>query len=155
MDINQSPFNVGLPIELPEFNSEQVRELAARHGLTWGAKEVEQLMAMVGGHPYLVRLALYHIARQEMTLAQLLETAPTDAGLYSDHLRRHLWNLSQQKELAAAFNKVVATTSPVQLESTHGFKLNSLGLVNLQGNEVTPRCDLYRQYFRVRLAPSL
>jgi hypothetical protein len=155
MDINQSPFNVGLPIELPEFNSEQVRELAARHGLTWGAKEVEQLMAMVGGHPYLVRLALYHIARQEMTLAQLLETAPTDAGLYSDHLRRHLWNLSQQKELAAAFNKVVATTSPVQLDSIHAFKLNSLGLVNLQGNEVTPRCDLYRQYFRDRLAPSL
>jgi hypothetical protein len=112
-------------------------------------------MAMVGGHPYLVRLALYHIARQEMTLAQLLETAPTDAGLYSDHLRRHLWILSQQKELAAAFNKVVATISPVQLESIYAFKLNSLGLVKLQGNEVTPRCNLYRQYFQIRLASSI
>jgi hypothetical protein len=26
-----------------------------------------------------------------------------------------------------------------------------MGLVKLQGNEVMPRCDLYRQYFRVRL----
>jgi serine/threonine-protein kinase len=43
----------------------------------------------------------------------------------------------------------------VQLESMQGFKLHSMGLVHLQGNEVTPRCDLYRQYFRVRLAPSL
>lgn len=155
MDINQSPFNVGLPIDLPEFKSEQAQDLAQRHGLAWGATEVEQLMAMVGGHPYLVRLGLYHIARQETTLSELLSTAPTDAGLYSDHLRRHLWNLSQHPELAAAFKKVVATDSPVQLGSMQGFKLHSMGLVHLQGNEVTPRCDLYRQYFRVRLAPSL
>ncbi len=155
MDINQSPFNVGLPIELPEFKSEQVQDLAQRHGLAWGTTEVKQLMAMVGGHPYLVRVALYHIARQEITLARLLETAATDAGLYGDHLRRHLWNLSQHPELAAALNKVVTGDSPVQLESMQGFKLHSMGLVYLQGNEVTPRCNLYRQYFRVRLAPSL
>jgi hypothetical protein len=155
MQINQSPFNVGLPIDLPEFNSEQVQELAQRHGLAWEATEVEQLMAMVGGHPYLVRLALYHIARKEITLTELLATAPTDAGLYNDHLRRHLWNLEQHPQLAAALKKVVITDNPVQLESMQGFKLHSMGLVHLQGNEVTPRCDLYRQYFRVRLAPSL
>ena len=155
MQINQSPFNVGLPIDLPEFNSEQVQELAQRHGLAWEATEVEQLMAMVGGHPYLVRLALYHIARKEITLTELLAAAPTDAGLYNDHLRRHLWNLEQHPQLAAALKKVVITDNPVQLESMQGFKLHSMGLVHLQGNEVTPRCDLYRQYFRVRLAPSL
>lgn len=155
MDINQSPFNVGLPIELPEFKTQQVQDLAHRHGLAWGTTDVEQLMAMVGGHPYLVRLALYHIARKEMTLPQLLETAPTDGGLYSDHLRRHLWNVSRHPELATALNKVVTEDSPVQLESMQGFKLHSMGLVHLQGNEVTPRCNLYRQYFRVRLSSSL
>lgn len=155
MDINQSPFNVGLPVELPEFKSEQVQELAQRHGLHWETTEVAQLMAMVGGHPYLVRLALYHIARQEITLPELLATAPTDAGLYSDHLRRHLWNLEQHPPLAIALKKVVTTDEPVQLESMQGFKLHSMGLVHLQGNEVTPRCDLYRQYFRVRLLPLL
>jgi serine/threonine-protein kinase len=153
MDINQSPFNVGLPIELPEFKSEQVQDLAQRHGLAWGTPEIKQLMTMVGGHPYLVRLALYHIARQEITLAQLLETAPTDAGLYNDHLRRHLWNLSQHPELAAGLYKVVSVDSPVQLEPIQAFKLHSMGLVYLQGNEVTPRCNLYREYFRARLTP--
>lgn len=152
MDINQSPFNVGLPIELPEFQPLMVQELALRHGLAWSTKEVDQLMAMVGGHPYLVRLALYHIARNEITLEQLLETAPTDAGLYNDHLRRHLWNLEQHPELASAIKKVVDTDNPVQLESMQGFKLHSMGLVQLQGNQVTPRCNLYRQYFRVRLS---
>ncbi len=154
MDINQSPFNVGLPIELPEFQAAQVEDLANRHGLAWGDLEVKKLMGMLGGHPYLVRLALYHIARSEITLEQLLQTAPTDAGLYSDHLRRHLWNLERHSDLAVALKKVVDADTPVQLASMQGFKLQSMGLVNLQGNYVTPRCDLYRQYFRVRLSSN-
>ena len=151
LNINQSPFNVGLPVELPEFTPEQVRELAHRHGLNWDAAEVEQLMAMVGGHPYLVRIALYHLARQEMTLSELLHKAPTEAGPLSNHLRRHLRNLEQQSELAAALKMVIEATAPVRLESLEVFKLHSMGLVHLEGNEVTPRCELYRQYFGARL----
>ncbi|MBE9129748.1 MULTISPECIES: AAA-like domain-containing protein [unclassified Coleofasciculus] len=151
MDINQSPFNVGLSVELPEFTPQQVFDLASLHGLDWQVAQVEQLMAMVAGHPYLVRLALYHIARQDIGLEELLKTAPTEAGLYSDHLRRHLWNLQQHPELAAAIQQVVTATAPVRLESAAAFKLHSMGLVDLQGNEVKPRCDLYCQYFRDRL----
>lgn len=151
LDINQSPFNVGLPIELSEFSTQQVQNLTQRHGLNWHSNQVEQLMSIVGGHPYLVRVALYHIAQQEITLAQLLEIAPTEAGLYGDHLRRHLWNLQQHPKLASAFTQVVTTNEPVELESMLAFKLHSLGLVKLQGNFVTPRFDLYRQYFRDKL----
>lgn len=151
MDINQSPFNVGLPIELPEFKSEQIYDLARLHGLDWDATKISRLMKMVGGHPYLVRLALYHIAKQDITLENLLETAPTEAGLYGDHLRRHLWNLEQHPQLAEATGQVVSATEPIRLESSLGFKLHSMGLVKLQGNEVIPRCNLYRQYFRDRL----
>lgn len=151
MNINQSPFNVGLPIELPEFSAEQVLNLAQRHGLNWSSSQVEQLMAMVGGHPYLVRVALYSIARQDTTLDLLLQTAPTEAGAYSDHLRRHLWNLEQRPELAAAVKKVIANPKPVRLDSIECFKLLSMGLLQLQGNDVTPRCNLYRKYFRDRL----
>lgn len=151
LNINQSPFNVGLPIELPEFAPDQVLDLAQRHGLKWGMEAVDQLMAMVGGHPYLVRVALYHIARQEITLEQLLKTAPTESGLYSDHLRRHLWNLEQQPKLAAAMRKAVMAVNLVRLDSTQAFQLHSMGLVHLRGNDVVPRCNLYRQYFRDRL----
>lgn len=152
LDINQSPFNVGLPIDLPEFTAVQVQELARRYGLNWQTSQVEQLMNMVGGHPFLIRLAFYHIARQDITLEQLLETAPTEAGLYSDHLRRHLWNLQQHPQLAAAIKEVVSTSNPVRLEAVIAFKLHSMGLVHLQGNDVKPRCHLYRQYFQERLA---
>lgn len=151
LDNNQSPFNVGLPIELPEFNLEQVHDLATRHGLHWGEAQSHQLMSLVGGHPYLVRVALYHIAKQDMTLAQLLKQAPTEAGPYSDHLRRHLWNLEQYPDIAAALARTVATTEPVRLEASQAFKLHSMGLVHLNGNNVTLRYELYRQYFCDRL----
>lgn len=158
LNINQSPFNVGLAIELPEFTSDQVAELARRHGLdlshaeaVQGCAPLQALMDMIGGHPYLVRVALYNLARQDMTLAELLSAAPTEAGPYGDHLRRHLWNLEQHPELAAALRRSVASPTPVRLKSLQAFQLHSMGVVNLQGNDVTPRCDLYRRYFCDRL----
>ncbi|NES69479.1 MAG: molecular chaperone Tir, partial [Okeania sp. SIO2D1] len=152
MDINQSPFNVGLPLELPEFTQQQVYELSRLHGLDWLPKQVTQLMALVGGHPYLVRLALYHIARQDLSLTKLLQVAPTEGGLYNDHLRRHLWNLQQHPELASAMQEVVeASGESLRLGSKIAFKLHSMGLVHFQGNNVKPRCELYRRYFQERL----
>lgn len=152
MNINQSPFNVGLPVDLPEFNSQQIQDLAARHNLNWSDAEVEKLTAIVGGHPYLVRVALYHISRSDLTLDELKETAIADAGIYSDHLRRQLWNLEEYPELAQGMREIVAVDSPVQLKAMQAFKLDSLGLVKLQGNECVPRCELYRQYFRSHLS---
>lgn len=148
MDLNQSPFNVGLPVELPEFTPAQVQDLAQRHQINWSVTEVQHLMAMVGGHPFLVRLALYNIARQHITLTKLLQTVPTEAGIYSDHLRRLELILAEQPELEVAMREVVASSTPVRLKTVPKFKLQGIGLVKLQGDEVTPSCELYRQYFR-------
>ncbi|MCZ0903913.1 AAA-like domain-containing protein, partial [Microcoleus sp. HI-ES] len=138
MNINQSPFNVGLPVDLPEFNHQQIQDLAARHNLNWSEAEVEELMSIVGGHPYLVRVALYHISRSDLTLDELKETAIADAGIYSDHLRRQLWNLEEYPELAQGMREIAAADSPVPLKAMQAFKLDSLGLVKLQGNECVP-----------------
>jgi serine/threonine-protein kinase len=151
LNINQSPFNVGLPIELPELNQEQVRDLVQRHGLDWSEKQIEQLMNMMGGHPYLVRVALYHIAKGNMTLEKLLQVAPTQEGPYYDHLRRHLLNLEKSAELVAAVRQVVAADRPVEIRAAEAFKLRSMGLVKFRGNAVVPLCQMYRDYFRDRL----
>lgn len=152
LDINKSPFNVGVAIELKEFTPEQVGDLAHRHGLTLAQPELTRLMQLVSGHPYLLRRAFYHLAHQELTLNQLLETAVTSAGIYRDHLHRHLRNLQEHPLLAAAFERVIQATEPVELEQLQAFKLHSMGLVSLRGNHVVPSCELYRQYFRVHSA---
>lgn len=151
MDTNSSPFNVGIEIALSEFSAEQVLDLAHRYGLNWHSEQVNRLMSVIGGHPYLIRVALYHLACQDLNLDQLLETAPTDGGLYGNHLRRHLRHLQRHPELQAAMQAVVTTSQAVRLEPELEFKLHRLGLVNFEGNDVTPRSQLYRQYFRDRL----
>jgi DNA-binding CsgD family transcriptional regulator len=152
LNINQSPFNVGLPIELPEFTQPQIQDLARLHGLDLAVTCVEQLMSVVGGHPELVQQAISHLrSHQDIKLESLLETAPTEAGIYRNHLRRLWQSLQEHPELVEALKKVVTTTSPVRLESTPLYKLHSMGLVQLQGNDCSPRCNLYRQYFCDRL----
>ncbi len=148
---DQSPFNVGLPVELPEFDASQVQDLAQLHGLNFTADQVNRLMAMIGGHPHLTRTALYKIANQEIELEELLKDAPTDMGIYADRLRLHWWHLQQHPELMRTLGLVLSSKSAVELDSIVKFKLNSLGLVLLQGDLVTIRNDLYRQYFRDRL----
>ncbi|GAB1542132.1 hypothetical protein NUACC21_48060 [Scytonema sp. NUACC21] len=173
LDINRSPFTVGTVVELPEFSPAQVEDLAKRYELNWNTTEVQQLMEMVNGHPYLVREALEHVTSWDIKLEDLLATIkhPTRAGIYSDLLQEHLWNLRKyvkhketlnhskleealkeetlnHSKLEEALKKVVMNNSPVELDSVLATKLYELGLVKLQGNAVIPFCELYRLYFK-------
>ncbi|MBD2463592.1 AAA-like domain-containing protein [Oscillatoria sp. FACHB-1407] len=147
LHIEQSPFNVGLPLKLQLFNLNQVHDLAQRHGLEWNETNSVALMEMVGGHPYLLRLAFYYLAHQTMTLEQLLQTAPTLSGIYANYLRDRTLLLQQHPELLTAFQQIIKTNEGVHLAQPLTYKLNSMGLVTLQGNHVVPTCNLYRLYF--------
>ncbi|NEP57432.1 MAG: molecular chaperone Tir [Symploca sp. SIO2G7] len=151
LNVNESPFNVGVPIEPPEFTQEQIRELATRYELDCTASEVEQLQGLVGGHPYLVGECFNHLKFNGIgSLEKVLHNAATEAGIYRNHLR-HLWQMLQHHPaLADALKKVVEASCPIRLESLSAYKLHSMGLVHLQGHEVTLRCQLYREYFKER-----
>ncbi|WP_309245607.1 AAA-like domain-containing protein [Desmonostoc muscorum] len=157
LKLNQSPFNVGITITLPPFTLKQVQDLALRYGLEWvadseGLRRLEPLQAMVGGHPYLVSLALYHLSGQEMTLEMLLETASTPAGIYTQHLRELLSLLQKEPELMSAMQQVIASDDKVELDAIAAYKLESMGLVQLNGNQACVMCELYRLYFSQQLA---
>jgi len=143
---NRSPFNVGLAIELPTFNQEQVQDLAQRHQLQLTKPELEQLMKLTGGFPYLIRLALYQSSRLNISIKTLLQDATTDRGIYQQHLQSLLWKLQQHPELFDAFGQIL--TAPIQLNREVGFKLKSLGLVHLVEYQAIVSCELYREYCR-------
>ncbi|MBE9198332.1 MULTISPECIES: AAA-like domain-containing protein [unclassified Nodularia (in: cyanobacteria)] len=155
LKLTKSPFNMGLLIKIPTFTTEQVEDLAQRHGLDWeNSQNTESLMAMVGGHPYLIRLALYHLVGRgglEGNLQELLQKAATAAGIYHEYLRQYVLVLQGEPELATAFYEVITTINSVKLEPVIAYKLHSMGLVNLEGDRCTPACELYRLYFRGQL----
>ncbi|WP_224095705.1 AAA-like domain-containing protein [Nostoc sp. MS1] len=152
LQLQQSPFNVGLPIQLTSFNLEQVQQLAQQYGIDWtDGDEARQLMDMIEGHPALVNIALYHLNRGEVNLPQLLETAPTSTGVYIHHLQRHWVTLQQQPELAIALATVLNSTQPIPLEPIIAYKLSSMGLIKLDKNQAIPSCRLYQKYFQPKL----
>jgi hypothetical protein len=151
LDINQSPFNVGLVVELTEFTKEQIKVLAHNHQLDYNQNQLQQLMSLVGGHPYLIRLALYHLALGDITLENLLQNAPTNAGIYEEHLRRFLHTFKINPHLTQAFLEVVTAQKPVSVETISAYQLYSIGLVKRIGDKLTPSCQLYQQYFREHL----
>jgi AAA-like domain len=156
LEIHQSPFNLGLPIILPEFNFEQVKELANRHQFKLEISDLDRslclLMEMVGGFPYLIRQAFYALSTQEITMDQLLAAAPTPSGIYRTHLQRHFSIFGKYPDLMNRYSQIVEAQSPIQVSTLISYKLSSIGLVKLSGNQVIPSCQLYRLYFQHYLA---
>lgn len=146
--INQSPFNVGLCIKLSQFSSEQVLSLAHRYGLNWQIdKEVTQLMSLIGGHPYLINIALYYLSQETLSIEQLLQDAPTPSGIYGQHLQSYLILLQKDSLLASGMHWVVNSNESIKLDTLVAYKLESMGLITLNGFWATPSCELYRLYF--------
>ena len=150
LDFHQHTFNVGRTIVLPEFTQEEIQQLAQRHNLPWGVGEINQLTAMIGGHPHLVRRALYRIADQKLNLSDFLKTVATQQGLYSANLSIKIKILSESESLFSSFKQVIISNDPVDVDPGHEFMLLKMGLVKFHGNtrSIVPLCNLYRIYFR-------
>ena len=152
---NQSPFNVGLPVELAEFNSEQVSELVKRYSLDWDRHKIGQLMGLVGGHPYLLEVGLTEITRNRISLAEFLQTA-YKSGLYKDYLWQCWLSIRQDSRLLEVLRKLLDNklVRLNEFDSELVFELYYLGLVEINGSDVTIRCKLYYLYFKERISIS-
>ncbi len=146
--LEQSPFNVGLPIELQGFGQEQVAELAKKYQLNeLATNEIQQLIDLVGGHPALIHLAIYHLSQEQITMPDLIKSATTSTGIYSSHLQLHWVTLQKQPELAAVFQQICQGNQPIIVDPIIAYKLNSMGLIKLRENQAIVSCQLYQKYF--------
>jgi DNA-binding SARP family transcriptional activator len=150
-DQNMSPFNVGTKITLEDFTPEQVGELNVRHGSPLqSAEEVRRLCALVGGHPYLVRLCLYEMQGHGLTVEDLEAQADQDFSLFRDHLDGLYAGIIRDSELAAGVRSLLrgeAALSPLVF-----VRLRSAGVVTGKAAaSARLRCGLYAAYFQRHL----
>ncbi len=154
LDANQSPFNVGRQLKLPGFTLEQVQTLVTSLQLPSELVTLDplrNLVELVGGHPYLVQLALAAVQQEKVSVGELLTTAETQSGIFSPHLR-HQWGLvNQTPTLIEPLKQVVGATEPQQLDPFVAYRLESMGLVTLVGDTCQPSCRLYQHYFQEQL----
>ncbi len=86
-----------------------------------------------------------------MTLQELIQNALTNGGIYRYHLWRHWMALQEKPSLVEAYTKVVVAQS-MSLDPVEAYKLDSLGLIRYEGDQIKPRCELYRAYFEKQLS---
>ncbi len=91
-DPNRSPFNLTTPIVLDDFSAAQVEDLARRYGLHWSRLDIQRVMALVAGHPTLVRLLMHEAALHETPLAELLDPGRGNGWILWHEMQRiHTW----------------------------------------------------------------
>jgi len=149
-DLNQSPFNVGTRLTLDDLRREEVDELNRRYGSPLRAgEEVDRLIALVSGHPFLMRRAMDEMVRRTVSIDQLEKTAALDEGIFGDHLRRLLVALGTDEGLAEAVRGMLRGQTPA---NEAFFRLRSAGLIagdNAGGARF--RCAIYADYLRRHL----
>ena len=122
---HESPFNVGVVLPLEDFLPDQVAGLNALHPRPLRDADVQRLLSLIGGHPYLTRKALYMVASHTptMTIDDLFAQATSDSGPFGDHLRYYLLRLQGKTELLAALHQAIgghAADNELLILSTRG-----------------------------------
>lgn len=150
-DLNQSPFNVGYPIRLADFNAEQIEALNRQHGSPLKTNdELQQLLILLGGQPFLVRLAFYLLATNRWSLADLQNLMANDFGPFGDHLRRFIWGLQHNAPLKESLRQILRQQKCD--DEMHFLRLRAVGLIKGETRDkVEMRCRLYEEYFKNHL----
>lgn len=148
-ELHQSPFNVANEIKLGDLSFAQLVELNHKHRSPFSDIQLKRLMDMLNGHPYLIRRALYLVARKDIDAEQLFLLAANDKGPFGSHLRLYLRRLDDNRELRQGFLQILRSqtypSNPIL------FQLEGQGLVYRSGKKVLPRCQLYADYFKEHL----
>jgi predicted nuclease of predicted toxin-antitoxin system len=151
---HMSPFNVGLEVQLSEFNGEQIQDLVTQNGLDriLNQQDIQELLRMLGGHPHLLQLTLDHLTGQNVTLQEIFQQSCTNLEIYTESLQKQLSYLQADLQLKSTFQKILISDEPVDnLELKEKYKLEELGLVKCKNSLVVPFCQLYREYFKSTL----
>jgi len=146
---NQSPFNVGVKLNLEDFSREQVQDLNHRHGDPIKDKDMEAFFELLNGHPYLTRKALYLLVSEHWTWENLYKQAADDQGPFADNLRRQLWFIQENDALQNALRQVLYENKCDNDKVL--WRLLRAGLVKGLGERYYCRCGLYDRYFRDHL----
>lgn len=130
------------PIQLGELSRVQVGQLAELHGYQPADPALDGLMALVGGHPYLIRLALYEASTQEVPLGEL----DPEAGMFGSHLHR-LRRFVEERRLLQAVAAVLSGQGLVLPEDHYALLYSQGVLLEEKTGAYRLRCKLYEEFF--------
>jgi len=151
-DLNQSPFNIGVRVEMEDFRLPDISDLNRRHlRPLHSSGDEERLYGLVGGHPFLVRVSFNQLVKENSDLSGLEANATAENGPFSAHLRHAASLVTSEGSLVNAVACLLNGKGCPGVESW--FQLRSAGLVAGDSPaQARFRCKLYDRFFRALLA---
>ena len=167
-DQNQSPFNVGIRLELQDFSLEEVdwlnNKIKEECNLfippLRNEDEKNDFYSLLNGHPFLVRASLDAMVRDGVTWYQYKNKILSESGLFGEHLHRILELLKMDVDMRAAVKSIVCEEPLPEVDSEGEpfpkeeifYRLERSGLISgksIEGAEI--RCTLYKIYLQKHL----
>jgi len=146
-NLARSPFNVSEPIKLSDFDAEQASTLNARYGQPLSLSQMRELIALVGGHPYLMHHAIHAVASGSIdSFENLFVDAQDERNPFRDYLFNLLMRLREAPDMLSCLGEVIRTSSC--RDAGAFYRLHGAGLVRQVGDRVTLRCELYKKFLR-------
>ncbi|MCP4695218.1 MAG: hypothetical protein GY859_44730, partial [Desulfobacterales bacterium] len=150
---DRSPFNVGCILALEPFTPRECLDLNRIFDNLLPEDRARELWELLRGHPYLTRLAYYHLIRPGgFTFEKLTHSDSSihEHGPFGDHLRALLMKLHEKPALSRAFNQVIRLgTAPSRDDF---YRLNGAGLAVREGERINPANLLYARFFKKDLS---
>ncbi|HTL34181.1 MAG TPA: AAA-like domain-containing protein [Kofleriaceae bacterium] len=127
---NMPSFNIAPePLVIEDLNMRQTVELAALYELDWRDAELTSLRNLVGGHPYLLRRAMFEAARDQIEVGKIIENAMLDGGVFRDFLEDNIGRIRAAEALRVAACMIACGKRPPANPPNAVDKLCAAGIV--------------------------
>lgn len=146
---HQSPFNVAERIVLQDFSRSEIEELNQRHHSLLNQEEIERLMTLVGGQPFLIRLALYQIGIGRFDFNTLEAQALDDDGPFADYFMNQLRRVLENPDLKQALTDVY--THKRHQHNQSFYRLEAAGWIKREGKKIVFPNELTDRYLKEHL----
>ena len=148
-DFYASPLiGVGYVASLSDFNAEQVLTFAQVNGINWTLSDVNKVMNLVGGNPYLIKLILVKL-QEGNSLEKVLDDALQGREPFQSHFFLLMRYLKSNANLQNIFRQILQkkALTPAQMKGESVQFLERLGLIHKSYDNLEVRCNLYQVYF--------
>ncbi|HRI48778.1 MAG TPA: AAA-like domain-containing protein, partial [Pseudomonadota bacterium] len=144
-----SPFVITPPLVIDDFKVEQLQHLARLHDLPWDEEQLLSLMDLIGGHPYLTRMAMYTAVAKGYSVEQLVSPERPGVQVFDGFLETCRLRLIAQPGLWPTAQRVLRGKPLSALDRLVLPRLERMGIVRLEGETCTVRYPLYLRLLEI------
>ena len=149
-NINQSPFaNIPMEFKLEDFSEKEIISLAQLHGLTLQPDQLKLLREQIGGHPFLIRKALYHLSKKHYSFDELIESASSDDGAFADYLKSQFYYVATNPDFTKVIKKIIDSNN--SLDQNICLKLKGAGIIKGEVPNVEIKYAILKEYLDEKL----